>query len=150
MEGRLTSNPRPVLAFRYCRCLRLAVCVHVCTYTCPCVNPGPRFTKVFSIAIQIRWKFRFALTLILIQWLLQNFVHNSCAVVACAKICCDLMANNRITARQMFHWIWILGKKLSVKRAPELVSAITCHLFKPGSPNLDQRCKTPWLRSLLF
>ena len=95
--------PRLVLSFRYCRCLRLAVCVHVCIYMCPCVNPGPRFTKVFSIAIQIRWKFRFALTSILIQWLLQNFVHNSCAVVACAKICCDLMANNRITARQTFH-----------------------------------------------
>ena len=26
--------------------------------------------------------------------------HDSCAVVACAKICCDLMASNRITARR--------------------------------------------------
>ena len=59
--------PRPVLAFGYCRCLRLCVCVSVCL----CVN----------------------------------------------------------------HL---------------LVRAITRDLFKLGSPNLDQRCKRPWLRSLLF
>ena len=33
---------------------------------------GPRFTNVFSIAIQIRCKFRFTLTSILIQWSLLN------------------------------------------------------------------------------
>ena len=44
--------------------------------------------------------------------------HDSCAVVACAKICCDLMATNEITARQSFHRIWIAGKKSLVKRAP--------------------------------
>ena len=31
-----------------------------------------------------------------------------------------------------------------------LVRAITHHPFKLGSPNLDNRCKRPWLRSLLF
>ena len=31
-----------------------------------------------------------------------------------------------------------------------LVRAITRDLFKLGSPNLDQKCKRPWLRSLLF
>ena len=31
-----------------------------------------------------------------------------------------------------------------------LVSTITQDPFKLGSPNLDQRCKTTWLRSLLF
>ena len=31
-----------------------------------------------------------------------------------------------------------------------LVRAITHHPFKLGSPNLDHRCKRPWLRSLLF
>ena len=31
-----------------------------------------------------------------------------------------------------------------------LVRAITRDPFKLGSPNLDQRCKRPWLRSLLF
>ena len=32
----------------------------------------------------------------------------------------------------------------------ELVRAITHHPFKLGPPNLDQRCKISWLRSLLF
>ena len=32
----------------------------------------------------------------------------------------------------------------------ELVHAITHHPFKLGPPNLDQRCKVPWLRSRLF
>ena len=44
--------------------------------------------------------------------------HDSCAVVACAKICCDLMTDNGITARRSFHRIWIAGKKSLVKRAP--------------------------------
>ena len=63
--------PRPVLAFGYCRCLRLCVCVCVCLSVRMCVN----------------------------------------------------------------HL---------------LVRAITRDLFKLGSPNLDHRCKRPWLRSLLF
>ena len=32
----------------------------------------------------------------------------------------------------------------------ELVRAMTRHPFGLGPPNLDQRCKIPWLRSLLF
>ena len=32
----------------------------------------------------------------------------------------------------------------------QVVSAITHQPFKLGSRNLDQRCKRPWLRSLLF
>ena len=32
----------------------------------------------------------------------------------------------------------------------EIVRAITRQPFKLGSPNLDQRCKRPWLRALLF
>ena len=32
----------------------------------------------------------------------------------------------------------------------ELVRTITHRPFKLGSPNLDQRCKTPWFGSLLF
>ena len=38
---------------------------------------GPRYAKDFSIVIQIRWKFRFTLISILIQWSLQNFVHDN-------------------------------------------------------------------------
>ena len=39
--------------------------------------------------------------------------------------------------------VCVFGKHL-------LVRAITHHPFKLGSPNLDHRCKRPWLRSLLF
>ena len=46
--------------------------------------------------------------------------HDSCAVVACTKICCDLMASNGFTARRIFHRIWIAGKTPLVKRAPEM------------------------------
>ena len=46
------------------------------------VKSGPRFTNGFSIAIQIRWKFRFTLISILIQWSLQNFVHGTTAVLS--------------------------------------------------------------------
>ena len=32
----------------------------------------------------------------------------------------------------------------------QFVRTITCHTLKVQSPKLDQKCKTPWLRSLLF
>ena len=45
----------------------------------------------------------------------------------------------------------VLSLPLSVgPSVTKFVCAITHHPFKLGSPNLDQRCKTPWLRSLLF
>ena len=47
--------------------------------------------------------------------------HDSCAVVACAKICCDLMADSGITPRRIFHRIWIAGKQPLVKLAPDCV-----------------------------
>ena len=65
----LCFYPRPVMAFRYCRCLRLSVCVCVCV----CVSVNHQFVRT-----------------------------------------------------------------------------ITCHPLKLQSPNLDQKCKRPWLRSLLF
>ena len=53
-------------------------------------SAGPRFTDRFSIAIQTRWKFRFTLTSILIQWLLQNSVHDTTAV-CCRGMCKNLL-----------------------------------------------------------
>ena len=45
----------------------------------------------------------------------------------------------------------VLSLPLSVRLSvTKFVRAITHHPFKLGSPNLDQRCKTPWFRSLLF
>ena len=80
---------------------------------------NPEDTNVFSIAIQIRWKFRFTLTSILTQWSLQNFVHGT---TACAKTCRDLMASNGIMARRNFNRIWFTGKKTLVKRTPAVLT----------------------------
>ena len=45
----------------------------------------------------------------------------------------------------------VLSLPASVRPSvPKFVSAITHHPFKLGSPNLDHRCKRPWLRSILF
>ena len=77
----------------------------------------PRFTNGVSIAIQIRWKIRFTLTLILMQWSLQNFVHGT--IVSCAKIWCDMMASNGITARRIFHWL-NSGRKIVSETGPSL------------------------------
>ena len=71
------TRPRPVLAFGYCRCLRLCVCV------------------CLSVCLSV-----------------------------CLTVC--LFVNHL------------------------LVRVITRHPFKWGSLNLDQKCKRPWLRSLLF
>ena len=46
----------------------------------------------------------------------------SCAVMACAKICCDLMTSGWITARRNFHRIWIASKMPLVKWSPGLIS----------------------------
>ena len=45
--------------------------------------------------------------------------HNSYVLVTCAKICCDLMASNVITSRQILHEIWIVSKKF--------ISEMGCH-----------------------
>ena len=58
--------------------------------------------------------------------------HDSCAVVACAKMCCNLMASNGITAKRSFHRIWIAGKIVSE------TGGLTVSL---DSPN-DGLCKT--------
>ena len=67
--------------------------------------------------------------------------HDSCAVVACAKICCDPMASNRVMARRSFHRIWIAGKKALVKRAPDQLSREYFHL----SPATMWFAKKLWL-----
>ena len=54
--------------------------------------------------------------------------HDSCVVVACVKICCDLMASNGVKGRRSFHRIWITGKKTLVKRAPGQHKSTHCPL----------------------
>ena len=44
--------------------------------------------------------------------------HDSWAVVACAKFCCDMVTSNWIRAKWNFHRIWIVMDKSLVKWAP--------------------------------
>ena len=43
-----------------------------------------------------------------------------------------------------------VGPSVHVCSNHKFVHTTTCHLFKLESPNLDQKCRTTWLRSLLF
>ena len=45
--------------------------------------------------------------------------HDSWAVVACAKFCCDVIISNWIRAKWNFHHIWIVMEKSLVKWVPE-------------------------------
>ena len=72
---------------------------------------GPRFINGFPIAIRIRWIFfhsnlnyNTVIATKLCTW------YDSCAGVACAKFCCDLMAIHGITVRLTFHRLGIEGK----------------------------------------
>ena len=59
--------------------------------------------------------------------------HNSCAVVAHAKVCSDQIANDEIMAKNIFHQIWFMMEKLSVKWARKLVlkyQQIKYHIYK--------------------
>ena len=46
--------------------------------------------------------------------------HDSWAVVACAKFCCDMVISNWIRAKWNFHRIWIVMEKSLVKWAPDV------------------------------
>ena len=111
--------PRPVLAFGYCRCLRLSVCVR------PCVNHE-----------LVR-----AITHDPFQLGSPNLDHECKrpwlrSLLFLGVIDLDLQGQIKLQSQNLPHF--------------ELVRAITHHLFKLGLRNLDQRCKIPWLRSLLF
>ena len=65
--------------------------------------------------------------------------HDSCAVMACAKLCGDMKAWNGIMLKQIFHWIWITVERVSVKWAPRTslprgyISSQRVHLFPEGT-----------------
>ena len=44
--------------------------------------------------------------------------HDSCGAMACAKFCCDNTSSNWITAKLIFHGIWIVMEKPLVKWIP--------------------------------
>ena len=74
----------------------------------PLFHPGPMLPMIFPV-IQIWWKFQMALINILTKRSLQNSAHAT-AVVACAKICSNLIDRKKITWNGIFCQIqWFTG-----------------------------------------
>ena len=53
--------------------------------------------------------------------------HDSLAVVACAKFCCDMINCNWIRAKWIFHRIWIVMEKSLVKWVPDTYTSRQLH-----------------------
>ena len=103
--------PRPVLTFGYCRCLRLSVCV--------CVRPCVNHELVRAITHDP------------FQLGSPNLGHRCKrpwlrSLLFWGVIDLDLQGQILLQSQNLPHF--------------ELVCAITHHPFKPGPPNLDQRC----------
>ena len=100
-------------------------CVCVCLYVCLCVN---------HLLVRAITRDPFKLG--------SPNLHQRCkrpwlrSLLFCELIDLDLQGQIELESSNLPHF--------------ELVCAITHHLFKLGSPNLDQRCKIPWLRYLLL
>ena len=75
-------------------------------------------------------------------------------VIACVCVCvCQLLVRARGEGESTLTFKVTFNSK--VKIYPnlshfELVCTIIAHPFKLGPQNVDQRCKTPWLKSILF
>ena len=84
-----------------------------------CWCPGAHFETDLSIAMQIWWKFILLPSIQIIAsdalklctWL------DNCAVVACAKLCSEIITCKGVTLKQNFHRIWIMLEKWFVKLA---------------------------------
>ena len=112
--------PRPVLAFGYCRCLRLSVCpsVRVCGnhLLVRAITRHP--SKLGSPNLDHRCKRPWLRSLLFL-----------------GVIDLDLQGQIKLQSQKLPHF--------------ELLGTITHHLFKLGSPNLGKWCKIPGLRLLL-
>ena len=115
--------PRPVLAFGYCRCLRLCVCVclSVCvSITCfPRDNSGPVQARIAKFGPKM-----------------QNTLVKLNCFGGQLTLTFKVKFNLKVKSQNLPHF--------------ELVRTITHYPFKLGSPNLNQRWKIAWWRSLLF
>ena len=108
--------PRPVLAFGYCRCLRLCVSLCVNHLLVRAITRDP--FKLGSPNLKHRCK---------IPWIR--------SLLFWGVIDLYLQGGIYIQSQNLPHF--------------ELVRAITHHPYKLGPPHLEQRCKIPWLRSIL-
>ena len=127
------------LAFGYCHCLRLPVYVHPCVnHELVCmitwlIGPWEIWRQVEKCYIQTDWQLRHSL------W---NF---SQVNVKRHNWLVQIMAWCRQATSHYLNHCWPRSMSPYSITRPQWVK----HLFKLGSPNLDQSCKIPWLRSLL-
>ena len=87
--------------------------------------------------------------------ILQTFAINACRYWSVLVVyCVDIIRLNPFTIENCGFWpsgIVVACVCPAVRPSvTKFVRAITHYPFKLGSANLDHRCKTPWLRSLLF
>ena len=99
---------------------------------------GGLFMNDFSIVIQIQWEVHSCSLSCCNEVIAVKFCtwQDSCAVVACAKFCSDLIPYNKVTPKPIFHLIWITIEKSFIKLSH-------CGLVTPyGNRDLGQH----WLR----
>ena len=141
--------PRPVLTFGYCRCLRLSVCPSDFTIW--------KKGKEELLPLQCHIK-----SLHIISRHYKKSLLRSPIYLGYEELSTDTsypiwrrQKEERRSKYAMQLASWQLrsnSPKTSVCVCGNhvLVRSITHHPFKLGPQNLDQRCKIPWLRSLLF
>ena len=104
---------------------------------------GHRFTNGFSIAFQIRLKFRFTFTSILIPWSLQNFVH--ARQLCCCGMCKNLLRSDgqqQNYSKAKFPSNFDCGQKIVSETGP-CSNYILIFDLTPGFNGLDKdNCKT--------
>ena len=73
--------------------------------------------------------------------------HDSCAVVTCAKFCIYMIPYNGVTLTQIFHQIWIMMEKSSVKWAPvHFIHTLVCTEMCHNWTKLCKSCQQFWSR----
>ena len=96
---------------------------------CQC-QTGVHFMNNFSIVIQIRLEISLWSHPCCSEVIAMKFCtwHNSCAVMACAKFCSDMISYNGGTLKPIFHRIWITIEKLFMKWASVQPSSLWIYM----------------------
>ena len=117
----LTFYPRPVMAFGYCRCLRLSVCVCVRqSSVCPDDNLSPAQATITKFGPEVQNTLIKIPIVFGVHWPWPSRLN------------------------------WTLKSKFTPFWACEFVRTINQYQMKWGFPNLDQKCILVLLRSLLI
>ena len=117
------------------------------------ISTGAHFTNAFYHHNSNSMKILFYTHLNSINVITTNFCtcHDSCAVMACAKLCCYLMSSNWITARKSFHRISIVSKWNKpldvINRIINHEEGLTLSQLHYKKPKKTSKCISPFLPS---